>query len=201
MKNFRTKEIADLLGVTPQTIRKYVTNDEIPYHKTPTGQLFFTEQDIKTITGDNETIPQTKAYYLRSSSGNKDLIQSQLNQLKENFGEPKYTIKDSASGLNENRQGLKKLIKLAQENKITHIYITTPDRLTRFGYSYLETLFQQNNVQIITLHNNQTNTPEKELLNDFMALIASFSGRFYKLRTKENQQKLLKKAQGELNND
>lgn len=40
MKNLRTKELANLLGVTPQTIRKYVEDDRIPYHKTPSNQLF-----------------------------------------------------------------------------------------------------------------------------------------------------------------
>ena len=34
-----------------------------------------------------------------------------------------------------------------------------------------------------------------ELMNDFMALIASFSGRFYRLRTKNNQKKLLNDAE------
>ena len=34
-----------------------------------------------------------------------------------------------------------------------------------------------------------------KLMNDFMALIASFSGRFYRLRTKNNQKKLLNNAE------
>ena len=32
-------------------------------------------------------------------------------------------------------------------------------------------------------------------MNDFMALIASFSGRFYRLRTRNNQKKLLNDAE------
>ena len=40
-KSIRTQEMANLLGVTPQTIRKYVNNNEIPYHRQPSGQLFF----------------------------------------------------------------------------------------------------------------------------------------------------------------
>jgi len=201
MKNFRTKEIADLLGVTPQTIRKYVDNDQIPYHKTPNNQLFFTQKDVEQILGEKPKKEQEWAYYARSSSGNKELINNQFEQLNEKYGKPLYSIKDSASGLNENRKGLKKLITLAQENKITDIAITTQDRLTRFGFKYLEELFKQNNVQIHILHSIENTIPQKELLDDFMALIASFSGRFYKLRTKENKQKLLDKAQEELNDN
>lgn len=200
MKNKRTKELAELMGVTPQTIRKYVNNEQIPYHTTPNGQLFFTQEDITKILGEQPEQEKQWAYYTRSSSGNQKLLKTQTELLTKHYPEPQYIIKDSASGLNENRKGLQKLITLAQEQKITDIAITTQDRLTRFGYRYLEQLFTQNNVKIHVLNNTKENTPEQELLDDFMALIASFSGRFYNLRTKENKQKLLDKAQEELNN-
>lgn len=201
MKNLRTKELANLLGVTPQTIRKYVDNDQIPYHKTPNNQLFFTQKDVETILGEAPVTQTIWAHYIRSSSGSQKLLNNQAEQLINKYEKPEYLIKDSASGLNENRKGLQKLIALAQEGKITDIAITTQDRLTRFGYKYLETLFTQNNVKIHILNQTENTTPEQELLDDFMALIASFSGRFYKLRTKENKQKLLEKAQKELDND
>lgn len=140
------------------------------------------------------------AHYVRSSSGNQKLLNNQAEQLVSKYEKPEYLVRDSASGLNENRKGLQKLITLAQEGKITDIAITTQDRLTRFGYKYLESLFAQNNVRIHILNQTENTTPEQELLDDFMALIASFSGRFYKLRTRENKKKLLEKAQRELDN-
>lgn len=38
----------------------------------------------------------------------------------------------------------------------------------------------------------------EELMDDFMALLASFSGRFYQLRSKQNQQRLLDAAKERL---
>ena len=38
----------------------------------------------------------------------------------------------------------------------------------------------------------------EELVQDFMSLIASFSGRFYRTRSRENQKKLLSMAEEEL---
>lgn len=202
MKNKRTKELADLLGVTPQTIRSYVDKNLIPYHKTPTGQLVFTQEDISQIlTTKNLTLPESWAYYLRSSSGKKESLQNQEKLLATTYPKPTIIIKDSASGLNENRKGLEKLITLAQNNQITDIAITTPDRLSRFGIKYLEKLFIQNNVRLHYLNNNSDKSLEQELIDDFMALLASFSGHFYKLRSKQNQQKLLQLAQKELSND
>ncbi|AWK75611.1 hypothetical protein CBI38_16630 [Rhodococcus oxybenzonivorans] len=38
----------------------------------------------------------------------------------------------------------------------------------------------------------------EELMDDFMALLASFSGRFYRLRSKQNQRRLLDDAAARL---
>lgn len=43
MRSICTAEMARLLGVTPQTVMKYVKTGQIPYHKTAKGRLFFTE--------------------------------------------------------------------------------------------------------------------------------------------------------------
>ncbi|APE08025.1 hypothetical protein BO226_01295 [Rhodococcus sp. 2G] len=41
----------------------------------------------------------------------------------------------------------------------------------------------------------------EELMDDFMALLASFSGRFYRLRSKQNQRRLLDDAGARLGRD
>lgn len=211
-KGIKTSELARMMGLAPQTIRTYVKNNTIPYHMTPGGRLYFTEEDVKTIMNDNQTNDnddnntqeKTWAYYVRSSSGNKSIKDSQIKQLNEKYPTPTYIIQDNASGLNENRKGLQKLYALAENKEITDIAITHKDRLTRFGYSYLEKFFNNNNITIHILNENSPNTPENkitpenELMNDFMALIASFSGRYYRIRGTENQKRLLEEAQKEL---
>ena len=200
--SIRTGESAQLLGVTPQTIRKYVKNNKIPYHTSPGGHLYFTQQDITNILGETPpTKTTTWAYYIRSSSGSKNIKQSQEKSLQLAYPQPKYTIQDNASGLNENRKGLKRLYALAEEGKITDIAITHKDRLTRFGYSYLEKYFKHLGITIHVLNQKQKNdnhNPASELIDDFMALLASFAGRYYRMRSKENQHKLLKQAQEKL---
>ena len=42
-------------------------------------------------------------------------------------------------------------------------------------------------------------SPEDELLQDFMSLIASFSGKFYRMRGHAQQRALLQKAGAEIN--
>ena len=195
--SIRTQEMANLMGVTPQTIRKYVRNKEIPFHTQPSGQLFFTESDIKEILGDDaQNTDRTWVFYARSSSGNVDIIESQKNKLAQFYDDiqPNHIITDKASGLNENRKGLSKLIKLAKEGKVTDVAFTRPDRLTRFGYKYLEELFASYNVTLHHMDDSNTLTIEEELMDDFMAILSSFTGRHMAMKSRRNKRALLEKA-------
>ncbi len=51
-------------------------------------------------------------------------------------------LTDVASGLNENRRGVKKLFEYVVNRKVDVVVISCKDRLTRFGFRYLEELFK-----------------------------------------------------------
>lgn len=200
-KSIRTSGLAYLTGVTPQTIRKWVKDGKIPFHTSPSGQLFFTPEDQEQILGELPEREKIWVYYIRSSSGRKSSFENQEKLLRGEYPEPVKILKDAASGLNENRRNLKKLISMVQNGEVTDVAVTMEDRLSRFGVSYLKSIFIQNSVTLHVLSEKEEETPEQELVDDFMALIASFSGRFYKLRSKENSKKLLDIAQRELSNE
>lgn len=204
MQNIRISKMAELLCVTPQTVRKWAKQEQIAYHKTPGGMLYFTEDDINKNIGYTpkpDTPPQeTWWYYVRSSSGSNEIKQAQIQQLQRAYPQPDKIIQDNASGLNEKRSGLKRLFNAAEKHEYTDLAITTRDRLTRFGYYYIERYLEQNGIIIHVLNEQdpRVKQPEQELMDDFMALIASFSGRFYRLRSVENQKRLLKCAEDTL---
>ena len=136
-------------------------------------------------------------FYVRASDGNNIKLNSQINLLTENYGEPLKTFKDKASGLSEKRKGLNSLLTAAEKGKFDTVYITQKDRLTRFGYAYLEQLLNQYGVRVIVLGETVEKTLEEELLQDFMSLLASFSGKYYRLRGHQQSQEFLKKIQDE----
>lgn len=206
MQNIRISKMAELLCVTPQTVRKWAKQEQIAYHKTPGGMLYFTEDDVNKNIGYTpkpETPPQeTWWYYVRSSSGSKEIKQTQIKQLQHAYPPADKIIQDNASGLSEKRSGLKRLFNAAEKHELTDLAITTRDRLTRFGYYYIERYLEQNGVIIHVLNEQdpRIKQPAQELMEDFMALIASFSGRFYQLRSIENQKRLLAYAEEALKN-
>lgn len=71
---------------------------------------------------------------------------------------------------------------------VSEIVITFPNRLTRFGQDYLETLFQSFGIMLTVLDLGEEKSPEEELTSDLLALIASFSGRLYDIRSKKQKE-------------
>lgn len=188
--------VRKLLGVSAQTVRCYIKSGKLKAIQRANGRFFVEETEINRFVNELNCLSQTQVwcYYLRSSEGNKVLLNNQEKNLSEHFPAATFVIKDSASGLNENRAGLKKLIKLVKEGKITDIAVTQADRLSRFGNSYLIELFNVYNVKLHVLFQDDKDDLQHELLRDFMSLIASFSGRFYRLRSISNKIKLLDEA-------
>ena len=81
-----------------------------------------------------------------------------------------------------------KLCKLVISQQIDKVIIEHKDRLTRFQYNLIEMFFNSYNVEIELTDKKEYNEQE-ELVNDMMMLIASFSGRLYSARAKENKKK------------
>jgi putative resolvase len=65
--------------------------------------------------------------------------------------------------------------------------VTFADRLTRFGAGYLERLFASFSVTLTVLEPGEDKTPEQELAEDLLSVIASFAGRLYGVRSHKQQ--------------
>ena len=93
------------------------------------------------LKNDDNNIVRAVIYARVSSRDQKNDLERQVEYLKEYAISKGYhivdTITDIASGLNENRKGLKKLFKLTENQEIDVILITYKDILTRFGFKYL----------------------------------------------------------------
>lgn len=199
----RIKQAAQILGVSTATVRNMCNNGELPYSISIAGQRIFDKTQLEqAIAAKQEHQPEhpttTTIHYARSSSGDDLSVENQLTILEQTYGKPDLTITDKGSGLNDKRKGLHQLINHITNNPNTHIYTTTQDRLTRFGYTYLDIIFTQNNATHTSLNHPQHKQPQEELMQDFMSLIASFSGKFYRLRGWEQQRQLLNNAQNRI---
>ena len=91
-------------------------------------------------------------------------------------------ITDIASGLNFNRPGLNKIIKMALNKEVDEIIVTYKDRLARFGFELLENILKESSNGKITVLNNNDDSPEEELTKDLVSIINVFSAKLNGMR-------------------
>lgn len=132
-----------------------------------------------------------------SSSENKSNLDSQAKRITD-FANAKgfivkEVIKECASGMNDNRP---KLNKLLLNPFVTDIIVEHKDRLTRFGFNYLLLFAKSKNINIIVI--NESETDKQDLMQDFVSLVTSFTARLYGLRrSKRKTEQLIKELQND----
>ena len=94
-----------------------------------------------------------------------------------------HSVKEIASGMNDNRN---KLIKLLKEGDYDALIVENKDRLTRFGFNYIKVLLENNKKELIVV--NKSDNDKQDLIQDLVSVIYSFSVRLYGNRRKTKKE-------------
>lgn len=192
IKNYKPKDFAELLGVSVKTLQRWDRNGILKANRTPTDRRYYTYEQylqFKGIQTDND-IRDIVIYARVSTRNQKDDLHNQVEFLKQ-FCNAKgiivnQCIEDFGSGLNYNRKKWNKLLEEVMENKIKTIIISSEDRFIRFGYDWFERFCKKFNTEIIIV-NNESLSPNEELVQDVVSILHVFSCRLYRLRKYKNQ--------------
>lgn len=147
-------------------------------------------------------LPEKVTIYARvSSAEHTDTLERQANRLADYRAakgyQIAYVVKEIASGVNDRRPKLQTLLK---ESSITLIVVEHRDRLTCFGFDYIETLLEAQGRKIEVV--NQSDTEKEDLLNDLASIIYSFCARLYgQRRAKRKTERLVEQLQAEEKED
>jgi predicted site-specific integrase-resolvase len=175
-------------GISYRTAWNMFKNSLLPTaYKLPSGTIIIPDEiDIKK---------EYNVVYARvSNSKNKPNLESQAERITQ-FCLAKgwivnEIVKECASGLNDSRPKLQKILK---DKKVSRIVVEHKDRLTRFGFEYIKTLFDG---EIVIL--NESKDDKEDLISDFTSIITSFCARIYGQRRSQRKTEQLIK---ELEND
>ena len=197
---YKTGEIMEILNISYSTIKVYDKNGTLPIKRTGTGRRAIFREDLLNyldskglLYDDTETVNKHDIIYARVSSHEqkqKGDLDRQAMFLLENVHDLHNPIimKEVGSGLNDRRRKLQELMVMVLDHKVSRVFVTYKDRLTRFGFHYLETTFNHEGVRIIVIRDEaHEKSVQEELVEDMMALIASFSGKLYGLRSGKNK--------------
>jgi len=187
------------LNVSKSSLHRWDKSGKLRPIKTAGGHRRYKISDLEQFIGKENEIESSNetlvAIYSRCSTldqknhGDLDRqSQRNLEYCVERNYKIEHLIKDIGSGLNDKRSGFVRLCQLVIDRKIDKVIIENKDRLTRFQFNLIEKFFDSCGVKI-EISSKTEQTEENELVNDVMMLIASFAGRHYSKRAKENRKK------------
>ena len=166
------------MGVSYYTARRWFHAGQISGYQAPSGTIIVTEgaePEIQAVLN----LPQQVAVYGRvSAAENKANLESQIQRLLDYCAARGYQvtqiIKEIGSGVNDSRP---QLLKLLTNPEVSLIVVEHKDRLTRFGFNYIEQLLvmQGRRIEVI----NQAENGKDDLIQDFASIVTSFCARLY----------------------
>jgi len=191
-------QAARFLGVSRVSLRRWDRAGILKAYRTPGKHRRYSLEVLRhfykkgAIHPESSPINRHILCYARVS-GHKQKEKGDLNRQIEKLyqvavqagdSEP-IMIKDVGSGLNSSRSGLKQVFRYVRNGIITKIIISYKDRLTRFGFNYIEEYCHLFGVPIIEVAQTHQKSVQQSLVDDMMTLIACFSGKLYGMRSKK----------------
>ncbi|MCY7381064.1 MAG: IS607 family transposase [Microcoleus sp. CAN_BIN18] len=171
------REACKFLSVSEKTLRNWDEAGKIQAIRTPTNHRRY---DIDSVFSDGIDRRFTALYCRVSSAKQKEDLERQVNYLQELYPQGQV-FKDIGGGLNFKRKGLLTLLGQVMSRDISQIVVCHPDRLARFGSDLIRWICEQNDCQLVVLSRTDL-SPEREILEDTLAIIHVFGCRLYGLR-------------------
>lgn len=181
--------VAELFGVTPQTIRNWEKEGIFKVERTIGGHRRFSLEEVEKVKGikEEEEEKKTIIYSRVSSYDQKEDLKRQTEEIKEycrkNEIKKVEVVEDIGSGINYQKRGLRKLIAEIILGKVKRIILTYKDRLLRFGSEILYQICRLKNIEIVTLHQRESRKFEQELVEDVLSILTVYSAKIYGRRS------------------
>ena len=188
----KLSQYAKQQGISYSTALRWWHQGVIRGYQAPSGTI------IVETESQQARAPERVVIYARvSSTEHKENLERQVEQLVQYCSVRGYqvaqVVKEIASGVNESRP---KLLALLKDRQATRIVVEHKDRLTRFGFRYLETLLelQGRTIEVVNVAEND----KEDLISDLVAIVYSFTARLYgQRRAKRKTERIVQELRGE----
>jgi putative resolvase len=189
-KLLRVSVAAHELGLHPTTIRRWLAQGKLASVQVG-REARIPRAEIERFLG--EAKPRLVLYGRVSGHDQKADLERQMERLAQwakerRSGREPFSLSDIGSGLSTRRPGLQKLVQFVEAQQVAEVVVTFPDRLTCFGFDDLQTWFAGYGTRITALWVRDDQTPEQELAEDLLAIIASFAGKLYGRRSRKQKE-------------
>jgi putative resolvase len=205
---YKPNQFAKKLGISVKTLHRWDETGKLPAKRTLSGHRYYTEDDFLVAQGlkPTESKRKTVVYCRVSSNAQKPELKNQIIAM-ESFclgrGLPvDEWVQEIGGGLNFRRKKFLALVFSIIKGEVDTLVVAHKDRLCRFAFDFIDELATSVGCEIIVA-NQESLSPQQELVEDLMAIIYCFSCRLYGLRnyTKQIKNILDNPSQVEINLD
>jgi len=182
------REAIKRLGIHYHTLYALAERKEIETIVIRKRQLYNVEKYLRMNGIKESSVIRRKVCYCRvSSRKQKGDLERQISALREKY--PTYEIiSDIGSGLNYERDGLKKIMRYAIKGELEILVISYKDRLMRFGYEMVEWLIKEcSNGEIKIENKTEESTPTEEISKDIISIMNVYVAKINGLRKYKNK--------------
>ncbi len=181
----KLSQYAKQQGISYSTALRWWHQGVIRGYQAPSGTII--------VETESQPVPRQErvVIYARvSSAEHKEKLERQVERLAQYCTVRGYqvaqVVKEIASGANDSRP---KLLSLLKDQQASRIVVEHKDRLTRFGFRYLETLLelQGRTIEVVNVAEND----KEDLIADLVAIVYSFTARLYGQRRAKRQTKAI----------
>lgn len=193
------KKALEILGLSGMTLLKLEKENKIEIIKTIEGHRKYNVQKyiddnkkeseplIKNTKKEIENKKINVCYVRVSTVGQKSDLEHQKEYMMKKYKNYEL-IEDIGSGINFNRKGLRKIIKLGIEGKLNKLVVAYKDRLTRFGFDLIEDLLKEySNCEIIIENEKEEKEPKEDLVDDVLQILNVYTAKINGLRKYKNK--------------
>ena len=185
----KAKQVLSLLRVTRATLCRYVKQGVVNVRLLPNKDYDYDEESVYKLLNKN-VVRQNVIYARVSTAKQKQDLENQIDIVKQFAFKNGIIINDIysdiGSGINFDRKQFQRLMSNIVEHKISKVYITYKDRLSRISFDVFKNLFSKFNCEIIVLNEiDDEKLIEKEIFTEIVNLIHCFSMKMYSSRRKE----------------
>ena len=189
-KIYRISEFAKRIGRAPSTVRRWEREGILTAKRLPSGQRYFDESDVRAMLGGAPERRLSVVYCRVSSAGQREDLQSQVAAMEQYCRAAAIAvdewIQEVGGGMNFRRKRFLSMLERIQRGEIERVLIAHKDRLVRFGFDLLDHLSREYGCEIIVV-NQESLSPEQEMVEDLLAIVHTFSCRLYGMRKYKKQ--------------
>lgn len=186
----KLSQFAKQQGISYSTALRWWKAGAIRGYQAPSGTI------IVEAEGSQPRPEERVAIYARvSSAEHRENLERQAERLTQYCTVRGYQVvklvKEVGSGVNDSRP---KLLSLLRDPLITRLVVEHKDRLTRFGFRYIETLLeiQGRTIEVV----NPADNNKEDLLHDLASIVYSMCARLYgQRRAKRTAERLVEQLE------